>query len=165
MWQVSEQLRTWSLKTLRRPGKWLCTLSEVSQGRWDIFTCTGAVHVMYIWTHFHWAWAGPGISWIGEAAASQSNSLIPYYDTKNCCTYPMSIADCGIILMSVYEVQKSTEQTHEYDKWFIFVSYLDILHTYSDVSITRGYDMKRVWLWVTSVQWSRDWITKRHDTS
>jgi hypothetical protein len=27
--------------------------------------------------------------------------LIPYYDTKHCCFYPMRIADCGIILMTV----------------------------------------------------------------
>ena len=42
-------------------------------------------------------------------------------------------------LMLVYEVQKSTEPTREYDKWFVFVSYLNIFHTYSDVSITCGW--------------------------
>ena len=52
----------------------------------------------------------------------------------------MSIADCGIILMLGYEVYICREPTHEYDKSFVFVSYLDIFHIYSDVSITHSYD-------------------------
>jgi hypothetical protein len=58
----------------------------------------------------------------------------------------MSIADCGyhthdssIIPMLVYEGLKCTEPTREYDRWFVIVSYLDIFHTYSDVSITLRY--------------------------
>jgi len=52
----------------------------------------------------------------------------------------MSIANCGIILMLVYEVHKSMAPTREYDKSFIIVSYLDIFHIYSNVSITHGYN-------------------------
>jgi hypothetical protein len=36
--------------------------------------------------------------------------------SKNYCTYAMSISDCGIMLMSGYEGQTSTETTREYKK-------------------------------------------------
>jgi hypothetical protein len=57
--------------------------------------------------------------------------------SKSYCTYPMSIANSGIMLTSVYEGQKSTETTR-----FVLVSYhdLDTFHTQPDVSTAHGYD-------------------------
>jgi hypothetical protein len=52
----------------------------------------------------------------------------------------MSIADCGITLMLGYKVNICMEPTHEYDKSFVFVSYLDIFQIYSDFCITHSYD-------------------------
>ena len=60
----------------------------------------------------------------------------------------MSIANCGIMLMSGYERQKSSETTREYNnKWFILDSYLDAFHTHSDASIARGCDHETRVLW------------------
>ncbi len=66
--------------------------------------------------------------------------LTSYHDPKKYCTYSMSIAKCGIILMSGHKVHKSTAPTRKYDKSFIIVLYLDIVHIYCDVRITCGYD-------------------------
>ena len=73
--------------------------------------------------------------------------LILYNDLKNCWTDLMSIANRGIMLMSGYEGQKSSETTCEYNKWFVLDSYLDAFHTHSDASITRGCDHETRVLW------------------
>ena len=73
--------------------------------------------------------------------------LILYNDLKNCWTDLMSIANRGIMLMSGYEFQKSSETTREYNKWFVLDSYLDAFHTYSDASIAPGCDHETRVLW------------------
>ena len=59
----------------------------------------------------------------------------------------MSIANYGIMLMSGYEWQKSSETTCEYNMWFILNSYLDAFHTHSDASIIPGCDYETWVLW------------------
>jgi len=49
---------------------------------------------------------------------------------------------CGIMLISGYEGQTSTETTREYNKLFVLGSYLDTFHTQPDVSIALGYELE-----------------------
>jgi len=60
--------------------------------------------------------------------------------------------------MLVYEVHKSMAPTCEYDKSFIIVSYLDIFHIYSNVSITHGYNHD-MWVILSCESRAIPWLT------